>query len=66
MGLMNTRDTFLAQGQQQTITVSNMKVPVRADGERIKYTLKVRLRALERTRDIAARNGCICTLQYDV
>ena len=56
MGVMNTRDTFLAEGQQQTITVSNMRVPVRAEGERIKYTLKVNEYSAEQTNP--TQNGC--------
>jgi hypothetical protein len=41
LGILNTREAYLASGQQQTITVSNMRVPERPDESKIRFTLKV-------------------------
>ena len=39
MGILSLRDTYLGPGVQQTITVSNMRVPMKKDGERVRFTL---------------------------
>jgi len=39
MGVMSTRDTYLGPGVQQTITISNMVVPARKEGAKVRFTL---------------------------
>jgi hypothetical protein len=40
MGIMNVGDAYLGPGVQQTITISNMIVPVRKEGQKVRMTLK--------------------------
>ena len=53
MGVLSIRDVYLAGGQQQTITVSNMRVPQRPEGSRVRYTLTV-------------SNSCILTNKFQL
>ncbi len=41
-GVLSSREAYLASGQQQTITVNNMRVPERPEGAKVRFTLTVR------------------------
>ncbi len=40
MGILNVGDAYLGPGVQQTITISNMIVPIRKEGQKVRMTLK--------------------------
>jgi len=41
-GLLDKTSFHLARGQQQTVTLSNLVVPNRPEGSKVKFTITVR------------------------
>ena len=41
MGVLSSREMYLATNQQQTIQVTNMRVPERPEGTKVVHTLRV-------------------------
>ena len=41
MGVLSSREMYLATNQQQTIQVTNMRVPDRPEGTKVVHTLRV-------------------------
>ena len=42
LGVLSSREMYLAGNQQQTVEVRNMRVPERPEGTKVVHTLKVR------------------------
>ena len=41
LGVLSSREMYLATNQQQTIQVTNMRVPERPEGTKVVHTLRV-------------------------